>query len=168
MDGDEFCWTVVYGCNLCIERKRLWESIQAIANDMNIPWIIQGDCSAILNIQGVGGNIANGEFSQDFVECVAAASLIKLRYKGCFYTWTNNQEQESRISRKLDRCLVNLARLEKFALSEYEALPSRISKHSPLIVSIGKGMESCHLYSLICGLHILNVLGLCRDHGRKK
>lgn len=37
---------------------------------MNIPWIIQGAFNTVLNIQeGVSGNIANGEFCQEFVDC---------------------------------------------------------------------------------------------------
>lgn len=142
VDGNNFYWTIVYGSNLCAERRRLWESIQVFANDMNTPWIIQSDFNAILNMQeGTGGNETDNQASQDFTECVSAASLIELRSKGCFYTWANNQELGSKIWKKLDRCLVNLAWLEKYALSEYDALPPGLSDHSPLIVAIRKELE---------------------------
>ncbi|XP_021621418.1 uncharacterized protein LOC110621443 [Manihot esculenta] len=73
---------------------------------------------AILNVQeAVEGNVTD-----------------ELRSKDCFFTWTNNKDQESRISRKLDRCLVNLTWSEKYALLEFEALPPGLSDHSPLII----------------------------------
>ncbi|KAG8644820.1 hypothetical protein MANES_10G001700v8 [Manihot esculenta] len=76
VDRNDFYWTIVYGSNLCAEKRRLWESIQAFANDMSTPWIIQGDFNIILNMQeGMGGNETDNQASQDFTECVSAASL---------------------------------------------------------------------------------------------
>uniref|UniRef100_A0A2C9VDX7 Endonuclease/exonuclease/phosphatase domain-containing protein n=1 Tax=Manihot esculenta TaxID=3983 RepID=A0A2C9VDX7_MANES len=105
--------------------QNLWESIHNIANSTSTPWIIQCDFNAVLNVQeAVEGNVTD-----------------ELRSKDCFFTWTNNKDQESRISRKLDRCLVNLTWSEKYALLEFEALPPGLSDHSPLIVSMRKDMK---------------------------
>lgn len=91
---------------------------------------------------------------------MVVVTLLELRSKDCFFTWTNNKDQESRISRKLDRCLVNLTWSEKYALLEFEALPPGLSDHSPLIVSMRKDMKirNVPFRFLICGHHILNFL----------
>lgn len=74
--------------------------------------------------------------AHDFGEYVTGADLVELRSKGCYFTWTNNQLEDSRIWRRLDMCFVNIVWLDLYTLSEFEALPAGLSDHSPNIVNI--------------------------------
>lgn len=86
LDGHIFIWRVVYGSNFNIERKVLWKSLKVLEKGICIPWLIQGDFSATLSIQGVGGIEDEGSSTQEFQECVSNVNLVDLKAKEGFYT----------------------------------------------------------------------------------
>ena len=74
----------------------------------------------------------DGHPCADFLECITTCDLQELQKTRCHFTWTNNQDKEERIWRKLDRCLVNCHRPDVFGDSDYPAMaPSttRITKN---------------------------------------
>ncbi|KAG8655626.1 hypothetical protein MANES_04G060201v8 [Manihot esculenta] len=114
-EGHKFFWSIVYGCNIGQERRRLWEAILQIVEGMENPWIVQGDFNAILSNQERSGDAEVDSSSEDFKECIMSAALSEMRTRGCYFTWTNNQLGPARIWQKLDRCLVNMAWLDIYS-----------------------------------------------------
>ncbi|KAK9668089.1 hypothetical protein RND81_13G034400 [Saponaria officinalis] len=75
---------------------------------------------------------AIGEFSN----ALYAARLDDLNTHGCFFTWTNKQDDGDRKWMKLDRALVNSGWQATFPGSYADALVAGVSDHSPIVVSL--------------------------------
>ncbi|OVA12305.1 Endonuclease/exonuclease/phosphatase [Macleaya cordata] len=100
-------------------------------------WILMGDFNSILDSQEkVGGTAIRPYHFADFHNCVSQAHIFDLAYTGCFFTWSNNQLSDGRISKTLDRAMVNAEWLQYFQDSTADFLPPGLSDHSPIITSI--------------------------------
>lgn len=84
-----------------------------------------------------GGAIRWPRHYDDFRNCIEAAILDDLRYRGLFYTW-----QTLTIRRKIDRVLVNEKWMETFHFSDAEFTSHIVADHTPMIVGIGTKISS--------------------------
>ncbi|XP_026442061.1 uncharacterized protein LOC113341371 [Papaver somniferum] len=98
---------------------------------------VYGDFNSILNpSEKVGGSAILSCHYEAFSICIQQSFLLDLPYSGCFYTWTNCQQDGTIIRSKLDRVVVNMEWISQFQLSKADFLLPGISDHSPSVVSV--------------------------------
>lgn len=104
---------------------------------MNGPWLLLGDFNIVLNmlerISYVDPPYAD---INEFVECVQKAHVHDLPRTGCFYTWCNKQEGDSKIQSKLDMAMGNTDWFMSIFYATAEYYHMGISDHSPTVVNI--------------------------------
>lgn len=69
---------------------------------------------------------------RQFNHFIQELEVVDLPLQGACFTWTNNQD--ARVSSRLDRFLLSLERIEQGVLLSYEALPNPGSDHIPIIL----------------------------------
>ncbi|XP_050229117.1 uncharacterized protein LOC126678259 [Mercurialis annua] len=155
-EDNELFWSVAYGSNDEHTRKDLWRKLKNFRSHNKGAWLVMGDFNAISNAgEKIGGNDSFEHSGEEFLQCINDCNLSELKKSGCEFTWTNNQAGEARIWRKLDRALINYEWLDRYGDSDYVALNTGVSDHSPLIVSINKkeawNMEvaGCAMFRLV-------------------
>ncbi|XP_026378158.1 uncharacterized protein LOC113272552 [Papaver somniferum] len=143
--NQNFIVTFFYGSNDIIQRRFLWSTIRAFDGANAKPWILLGDFNYMLEgcDRITKTDVTSAQYS-DFRDCVQDSHIFYLRYSGCFYTWSNKQEGDTRIASKIDRFMVNMEWLDIFAESSAKFLNLGISDHSPAIVSIFEGRYHGH------------------------
>ncbi|XP_050214834.1 uncharacterized protein LOC126665939 [Mercurialis annua] len=120
-DNNEFEWTIIYGANQLMDRQILWHKLVQMSSRITSPWMIQGDFNAVMgeNDRCVGNELDSNHASE-LKDCINNSGLL----------------DDRRIWRRLDRAFVNEDWCVKFQNSFFEAGPSGISDHSPIIVVI--------------------------------
>ena len=106
--GYQLILTVVYGLNTVEQRKSLWKEIETLSKGITQPWLIVGDFNAIMSDKDrlAGVPVTTNEI-KDLGECVREIGVNELQWTGNFYTWTNKQCGENRISSRIDRAFGN-------------------------------------------------------------
>ncbi|XP_020265045.1 uncharacterized protein LOC109840710 [Asparagus officinalis] len=129
--------TIVYASNHLASRKNLWRDLLTLKQGVNSPWFIGGDFNAIASCEEkIGGLPVTESDTEDFQNFINAGQLLHLRSTGCYYTWCNKQEADSRIWSRLDRCLVNEDWIHSYTSSQVEYLIPNCSDHSPALITI--------------------------------
>ncbi|XP_075100498.1 uncharacterized protein LOC142176491 [Nicotiana tabacum] len=115
------------------ERIELWDSLYAMARDMDAPWLVGGVFNVIWDEEEkFGGLPVSLNEIDDFRHCVNTCNLFDLGFKGSIYTWWNGRAEEDCKFKKLDRCLVNLQFQQTFPGIEVQHLSKTGSDHSPM------------------------------------
>ncbi|XP_071916298.1 uncharacterized protein [Coffea arabica] len=117
------------------ERRNLWSSLLADKPSL-LPWCIGGDFNVILAPhEKCGGRpfaIAEGV---DFMSFMEEVGVFDVGFSGARFTWSNNRRSRARISKRLDRFLVNGACLDLSDAISVLHLARHPSDHSPLKIS---------------------------------
>ncbi|CAD5326520.1 unnamed protein product [Arabidopsis thaliana] len=103
--------SVVYAANEVASRKELWiEIVNMVVSGIigDRPWLVLGDFNQVLNPQEHSNPVSlNVDINmRDFRDCLLAAELSDLRYKGNTFTWWN-KSHTTPVAKKIDRILVN-------------------------------------------------------------
>ncbi|XP_020250238.1 uncharacterized protein LOC109827635 [Asparagus officinalis] len=138
IDGKVRCViTSVYGFNQMEARKDLWLELTQIKQSIgNLPWLLCGDFNVMINNEKLGGSILSEADTTDFKDFIENCLLSHLKTLGCFYTWNNKKEADSRVWCRLDRALVNDAWINTYNASHVEFLLPSFSDHSPAQIAI--------------------------------
>ncbi|KAL0386693.1 UNVERIFIED_CONTAM: hypothetical protein Slati_4586300 [Sesamum latifolium] len=101
--------TVVYGDCDSIWRRRLWEGLHSLAEDLTEdPWGVLGDFNAVLDMsESCGRSSENTNAMAEFWDFITEVGLTHLPFTRCPYTWHNCSEGSRSLWRRLDRVLVN-------------------------------------------------------------
>ncbi|XP_071928071.1 uncharacterized protein [Coffea arabica] len=117
------------------ERKELWTSLLHDKPTL-LPWCIGGDFNVILAAHEKRGGrpfaIAEG---MDFMNFMEEAEVFDVGFSGSKFTWSNNRRSRARISKRLDRFLVNGSCLDFSNDISVLHLARHPSDHAPLKVS---------------------------------
>ena len=117
------------------ERKELWTSLLHDKPTL-LPWCIGGDFNVILAAHEKRGErpfaIAEGV---DFMNFMEEAEVFDVGFSGSKFTWSNNRRSRARISKRLDRFLVNGSCLDFSNDISVLHLARHPSDHAPLKVS---------------------------------
>ncbi|XP_050220840.1 uncharacterized protein LOC126671160 [Mercurialis annua] len=139
-DGISFMCTFVYGSYVAHDRIDLWNQLNGISLNINLPWIILGDFNAVIsNANRLGGNDIDVQAASEFQDWTINSNVNELPHSGNHYTWCNNQCGDNRIWRKLDWVFVNESWMNSWEESFYVVHNPGISDHSPLVVSLNNG-----------------------------
>ncbi|XP_020259065.1 uncharacterized protein LOC109835503 [Asparagus officinalis] len=140
-DGRINCiFSSVYGHNHQDSRKFLWnELLQVHQITGNTHWLVCGDFNTMINNdEKLGGIALTDADTRGFNSFIEDNHLLHLKTEGCFFTWNNKQDQDSRVWCRLDRALVNDSWIQNYNSSHVEFLLPNFSDHSPALVSIYK------------------------------
>lgn len=86
----------------------MWSEMSRIGNNLTLPWLIQWDFNAVsCNEDIIGGNSFNEAATCDFQDWILGLQLIEIQSSGPKFTWTNFQEGDNWIYRKLKWCFAN-------------------------------------------------------------
>jgi len=129
----EFVLTLIYAKCDAIERIELWDSLYAMARDMDAPWLVGGDFNVIWDEEEkFGGLPVSLNEIDDFRHCINTCNLFDLGFKGSIFTWWNGRAEEDCIFKRLDRCLANVEFQQTFPGIEVQHLSKTGSDHSPM------------------------------------
>ncbi|XP_074266718.1 uncharacterized protein LOC141589999 [Silene latifolia] len=127
--------SLIYGNDDASERLLLWNSLNQICTAK--PWIVLGDFNIIRNPEEKLSS--NPPILQDmlaFNSCLASCSLDDIFSSGTDLTWTNKQDQQTRVWSKLDRVLINSSWATSFSSSSAHFYEYGLSDHSPVVVTV--------------------------------
>ncbi|XP_019259967.1 PREDICTED: uncharacterized protein LOC109237999 [Nicotiana attenuata] len=129
----EIVLTLVYAKCDAIERIVLWDSLYAMARDMDVPWLVGGDFNVIWDKEEKFGAlpVSLNEINH-FRYCINTCNLFDLGFKGSVFTWWNGRSEEDCIFKRLDRCLANVEFQQTFPGIEVTHLSKIGSDHSPM------------------------------------
>ncbi|XP_075092317.1 uncharacterized protein LOC142172567 [Nicotiana tabacum] len=129
----EFVLTLIYAKCDAIERIELWDSLYAMARDMDASWLVGGDFNVIWDEEEkFGGLPVSLNKIDDFRHCINTCNLFDLGFKGNIFTWWNGRAEEDCIFKRLDRCLANVEFQQTFPGIEVQHLSKTSSDHSPM------------------------------------
>ncbi|XP_074305083.1 uncharacterized protein LOC141640020 [Silene latifolia] len=135
LSSSDFQLSAVYGSNDASERLYLWNSLNQICTTK--PWIVLGDFNVIRSPEEKLSS--NPPILQDmlaFNSCLASCSLDDISSSGTDLTWTNKQDQQTRVWSKLDRVLINSSWATSFSSSNAHFHESGLSDHSLVVVTV--------------------------------
>ncbi|XP_020272510.1 uncharacterized protein LOC109847689 [Asparagus officinalis] len=131
--------SMVYASNQRENRKRLWQDLLEIKQNVNCPWLVGGDFNAIISAEEkMGGAPISDADTEDFQNFISSSQLLHIKSIGCFYTWNNKQDTNTRVWSRIDRILINDKWLHHYTTSQVEFLVLMCSDHSPALVSVGE------------------------------
>ncbi|XP_062085726.1 uncharacterized protein LOC133791831 [Humulus lupulus] len=131
-----FFLTFVYAFNDANGRTLLWRDLKDLASRIRQPWVVLGDFNDILATEERVGNRTQGGGTLAFKECIVECKLADVKYLGCFFTWNNKQDKNSRIYSKLDRVMANQEWFIKYEFAEVLFLPEGNLDHSPAVLTV--------------------------------
>ncbi|XP_075096320.1 uncharacterized protein LOC142174426 [Nicotiana tabacum] len=135
--GRSLIVTFVYAKCDSTERIELWDSLYALARDMDLPWLVGGDFNVIWDEEEkFGGRPVHMNEVFDFRHCVNTCNLFDLGFKGSIYTLWNGQGEDDCIFKRLDRILANAEFQQMFAGLEVIHLSKISSDHCPMMLSV--------------------------------
>ncbi|KAM6589767.1 hypothetical protein CsatA_012372 [Cannabis sativa] len=131
---EEFFFTTVYGSNVLLERRNLFEQL-AGHGLLNKPWLILGDFNAMFGFQDrEGGKQILAKDIEDAQTWLSQGQVEELKGSGSYFTWSNKHDMGSRVYSKLDRVFINEDWLDQFPNTEACFKWDCISDHSYCIV----------------------------------
>ena len=126
----------MYASTSNIKRKQLWETLNNLQTQHNLPWNFIGDFNTVL-----GAHEHQGHFTpswppmQDFVDWTDTFDLIHLPTRGAYYTWSNGRRVRAHTQRRLDRSVCNQAWLDICQSTSCSTLIKTSSDHYPLLLT---------------------------------
>ncbi|KAM6547751.1 hypothetical protein CsatB_019427 [Cannabis sativa] len=126
---EAFCATFIYGYNTSEERKSLWADLTKLKFPVK-SWLILGDFNDVFKIEDrVGGNPITLSDTSDPCQWLMSALVDSIPFNGSKYTWSNNQDGQSRIYSKIDHAFANEYWFDSFPNSKALFSWETISDH---------------------------------------
>ncbi|KAK9688833.1 hypothetical protein RND81_09G014300 [Saponaria officinalis] len=146
--------TFVYADNDPKLRLSLWAELRILSVSTR-HWLLVGDFNVVRDAsERISSSLPNLSDILDFNACLLDCGLEDLSGAGCDFTWTNNQEGQARVWSKLDRALISTDWLAAFPSSTALFLPSGISDHSPVVVTVFNSFKRTPRFSFLnCWIH---------------
>ena len=137
LDPATFYFNAIYACNKGVERRRLWNHLISLKSSLSDePWTLAGDFNIIAHhSESCTAALMVNSDNKEFTEAMHRLFVFDHVFSGPIFTWSNRQ-QDSFISRKLDRVLINDAWLLRFAHSYVEFLPPKVFDHRPTYIQL--------------------------------
>ncbi|XP_060182850.1 uncharacterized protein LOC132612777 [Lycium barbarum] len=134
---DQFCITVVYAKSKARRRRKLYDDLRLIHNTMDGPWTVLGDFNSILAPEEKKRGILHSfSRSLDFINCLEECDLVDAGYTENTFTWCNGRRMRFRVSKRLDRVLINDKWSDMFHNTRVDHKAKNGSDHSLLLMSV--------------------------------
>ncbi|XP_039041849.1 uncharacterized protein LOC120180617 [Hibiscus syriacus] len=133
VDGHTTFITAIYGNNSGAARRRLWDHLHSVGDDIgSSSWVLGGDFNIIAKAEESSDFDVMGFHCtpdmKEFQDCLESLDLMDHPFLGPLFTWSNKQE-DSFLVRKLDRILVNNQWLFDHSESFVEFAAQGVSDH---------------------------------------
>ncbi|KAL2929928.1 DNA polymerase I [Bienertia sinuspersici] len=102
----QFNMTFVYGFNERRDRESLWSELKEIWRKCMGSWLVMGDFSSMLHLDGRIGDPVRLVEVMTMRDCIEHCRLLELKSVGRTFTWTNKQELEDTVLSKIDWVLL--------------------------------------------------------------
>ncbi|KAF5463070.1 hypothetical protein F2P56_019016 [Juglans regia] len=140
LDGFMWAFAGVYGPNLDVDRRLLWDEIAGVHGWWELPWCIGGDFNVARCQSKSFGNRRLRPASLEFSECIFDLNLVDLPLAGGPATWSNNQTWTC-----LDHFLISPEWESHFLDVWQKRLVCLASDHWPILLDCG-GIQSGRRY----------------------
>jgi hypothetical protein len=156
-NGKVFGFTAVYASTCYLKRRELWNNLNVIFGQNNIPWcLLVGDFNALIGAHEHRGASNPARLPmEDFHAWSDANNLIHLPTKGAFFTWSNGRRGSRNTQRRLDRAICNQLWLDMCTSISCSILIKTRSDHYRIV-------EEC-IPNMICNMVISLVRGGVRQ-----
>ncbi|XP_023928116.1 uncharacterized protein LOC112039472 [Quercus suber] len=129
--------STIYARPRLSERRILWDSLKAVAQLHNLPWLMLGDFNEVLSSEDkFGGNQVSLNRTLQFKECSDVCNMLDLGFTGSKYTWTNRRPIFDLILERIDRYFANPSWRILFPEAAMTHLPRTCSNHCPILVEL--------------------------------
>ncbi|KAF5471907.1 hypothetical protein F2P56_008670 [Juglans regia] len=132
LDGFMRAFAGVYGPNVDVDRRLLWDEIAGVHGWWELPWCIGGDFNVVRFQSESFGNRRLRPASLEFSKCIFDLNLIDLPLAGGPATWSNNQTWT-----RLDRFLISPEWERHFSDVWQKRLVRLASDHWPILLDCG-------------------------------
>ncbi|XP_022042229.1 uncharacterized protein LOC110944891 [Helianthus annuus] len=130
-----FC-SFVYAENHYKNRRQLWDSLkvhQAFVHDK--PWVVLGDFNTSLYLEDHFTSSLRIDIGMtEFKDCVNNIEVFDMNSSGMHYTWSNKQQKDRVVYKKIDRIMGNMKFIDVFPAAAACFHPWRVSYHTPCIL----------------------------------
>jgi exonuclease III len=132
-----FAISAVYASTNYLTRRRLWNKLNFLQAQHDMPWCFFGDFNVILGAHEYRGSFSPARLPiQDFQTWTEAFNLIHLPTRGAVFTWNNGRGGTRHTEKRLDRVICNQAWLDSCCSSSVNALTRIRSDHFPLLLDL--------------------------------
>ncbi|GLT46390.1 hypothetical protein SLA2020_201450 [Shorea laevis] len=101
-------FTAIYASPKFRNRRILWDNLQTVAANHDLPWLIVGDFNKKLTSSDKrGGNPISLHRATMFKECLDTCSMIDLGFSGPKVTWSNLKNPTHLIQARIDKAFAN-------------------------------------------------------------
>lgn len=93
--------TSIYATCNALERLELWDELERLAEEVDVPWIVEGDFNVILDqLEKLGGLPVSLQEIINFSQCINNCSLREIKFTGSAYTWWNGRIEDESVFKK--------------------------------------------------------------------
>jgi hypothetical protein len=127
--------TAVYASTFYTHRRLLWNKLQQIQNQHQIPWCFMGDFNSILRAHEHRGHFNPARAPmEEFQLWTNNNYLIHLPTADAFFTWRNGRDGIRSTKRRLDRCVCNQSWMNISTSVNCSTLTRNHSDHYPILL----------------------------------
>jgi hypothetical protein len=127
-------FSAVYASTNYLTRRKLWNDLNSLQSQLNLPWCFLGDFNVIMGAHEHRGRCNPARLPiEEFQSWTNTFNLIHLPTRGASFTWSNGRGGSRHTEKRLDRVICNQAWLDLCSTSTVSTLTKLISDHFPLL-----------------------------------
>ncbi|KAK2981990.1 hypothetical protein RJ640_007582 [Escallonia rubra] len=134
-DREDWLFSAVYATPNRTTKSDLWNYLEEMTSNMQLPWLVAGDFNDIANsTEKWGGIPASRNRCSTFVNRINSCQLLDLGFQGPPFTWFRNRNGHCYLKERLDRGLCNRQWRLNFPEAFIKHLPRTHSDHCPILI----------------------------------
>ncbi|KAK3010773.1 hypothetical protein RJ639_011993 [Escallonia herrerae] len=134
-DIEDWLFSAVYATPNRTAKSDLWNYLEEMTNNMQLPWLVAGDFNDIANsTEKWGGIPTSRNRCSTFVNRINSCQLLDLGFQGPLFTWFRNRNGHCYLKERLDRGLCNRQWRLNFPEAFIKHLPRTHSDHCPILI----------------------------------
>ncbi|GAA0186368.1 hypothetical protein LIER_33656 [Lithospermum erythrorhizon] len=142
LGGGTFLLSAVYGANLYVQRRCLWQSL-VLVRTRGIHWLLAGDFNIIKDITLTSENTYPRSIAmEEFNGCLESIDVVELTSHGCLYTWGLSRWLVKGVLESWTIFSVMRIDLKVFSQSCAHFLPPGISDHAQIVIHLKQDIVS--------------------------
>lgn len=115
LDDDMWRLTCVYGEPRVEDRHHMWELLQQLRGQVDVPWLVMGDFNeAMWQFEHFSSRPRNETQMLAFRDTLELCGLVDLGFSGVPYTFDNKQREPKNVKVRLDRAVANFVWRDRF------------------------------------------------------
>jgi len=133
--GKDFGVSAIYASTNYLHRRNLWQTLNLLQTQHNIPWCFIGDYNAIVGAHEYGGSHNPSRIPiEDFLNWSESNHLIHIPTRGSLFTWANGRRGSNFTEKRLDRSICNNAWIDMCSSVSCRTLTKQRSDHFPILL----------------------------------